>query len=1210
MRAVIERSSHDLEIGVLGPMFIRVEGVEVSVTAPKARAVLGLLAVRSGAVVTHEALRSALWGEEPPPSASKALQGYISTLRRVLPSGIIGTESDGYLASIPTNAVDAHHFEGLVAGARRLGGSDPARTAALLSEAISLWRGHALVDLTEHLEGRLEAERLEELRRLAEEDLYEAVLECGDHRRIVGELRAAASAEPYRERRWGQLMVALYRSGRPTEALRAYQELRILLRDELGIEPSPTLTAIEASILRNDPHLVWTPEDGPDGHRLNHAGPFGIAADEETILLPGRLLARPESGVIGRTVESDALIRAAARVAGGGGREVVLVSGPAGIGKTTLAADAARLFSDEGACVLFGYCEEDIAVPYQMFARALGHYIAHAGSGWLETHMVPHGSGLFPLDTTLSERIPGLPRSVAADPDAERYLLFAAVHDTIASISQDQPVVLILDDLQWADGESLHMLVHLVTSDVPMRLLIVAIHRDTGLTNSTALRETLGALHRHRGISRMRLSGFDEAQVVALMQAITGQHLGDDALDLARTVVQETDGNPFFVSELLRHLAETGAVYQDASGRWVVRGELSTLVLPDSVREVISGRVGRLGLKADLALSMAAVIGRDFDLDLLARTTLRSEDDLLEILFQAEAVDLVREPSSVPGQFSFAHALVQHTLYENLGPSRRARFHQIVAQALEGICLRDGSERAGELARHWLKTGRSTDRAAALSWLRQAADTALAALAPGAALQHYSDALSLFDLIEDIDPGVGLDLSIGLGTAQRQVGDPTFRTTLLYAAQHASDHGDTDRMVMALLANDRGFTTALGAVDDEKVGCLERAIDDIPVDHPARALLLANLCSELAYGSTIEQRSELADEALSIAESTGDDAMIVRVLNHIALPLCVPAQLDHCLARSADALARAHRIGDPSLIFWAATLRHLPVIRAGDIVELDRCLAISGELAVRLNQPNLLWWHQLALTTRALIAGDTAEAEERAFMGLEIGTECGQPDAELLYAPQYMEVSWQRGTMAALVPFIEQAIAERPGFPVFTAALAMAHSDGDELAEARRLLDHLIESQFRFPMDVTWLSAMTAFAEAAIEVREPIACQGLYDRLLPWADQLPYTGATTEGPVSHYLGGLATVMGDYDAANRHFVHAANFSSRIGAEFFAARTDLLWGRMLIERGAAQDFAQASDLIERSHRTASDRGYSTVERRAAYAMDVLDSIRVRT
>ena len=368
----------------------------------------------------------------------------------------------------------------------------------------------------------------------------------------------------------------------------------------------------------------------------------------------------------------------------------------------------------------------------------------------------------------------------------------------LAKTSREQPVVLVLDDLQWADKGSLLLLRHLATAEHAMRVLILGTYRDGELSPSHPLTDTLAALYRQRGVSRIELAGLDDGGVAALLEAAAGQSLDSAGIGLAHAVYRETDGNPFFVTEILRHLSETGAIHQNSAGQWVADDGLEQLALPDSVRTVIGARVGRLGKHAEQVLSVASVIGRDFDLDLLALATKTSEDDLLDILDAAASVALVREVADT-GRYNFAHALIQHTLYENLGHNRRARGHRQVAEALEDLCGDRTEARVGELARHWTCATEPIDLARAIRYSKQAGDAALSALAPGDALSYYAQALDLSGQVGDADPVLEIDLAIGLGTAQRQTGDPASRETLLTAARRAADLDDTNRLVAAAL---------------------------------------------------------------------------------------------------------------------------------------------------------------------------------------------------------------------------------------------------------------------------------------------------------------------------------------------------------------------------------------------------------------------------
>ncbi len=924
---------------------------------------------------------------------------------------------------------------------------------------------------------------------------------------------------------------------------------------------------------------------------------------EPAIPLPSRLGTRNlvNVNVVGREPELSLLADAAKRVSACEGREVVLVSGEAGQGKTTLVAEAARSAIGNGACVLFGHCEEELATPYQLFVEAFAHYAGHADEDRLRGLVELHGSEWGRLVPTLAERIPDLPPSKATDPDSERYLLFAAAAGLLTDISQDHPVLLVFDDLQWADSGSLALLRHVTATEHPMRVLVLGTFRDSELPQSPELRDTLGLLWRHQGVSRVELGGLDRSGVLALMEGVAGHPLDAIGVGLAEAVFRETDGNPFFVTEVLRHLRDIGAIHQDVAGRWVASGTLDKMALPASVRDVIGGRVVRLGPDAERVLSTAAIIGRDFDLDVLGRATRIPTDALLDILDSAAASSLVSEADDAPGRYSFGHALFQHTLYENLRPARRARLHEVVAMALEDFCGDRPGTRVGELARHWINAP-AGNLAKAVRYSHEAADAALRSLAPEAALRNYATALELCAGDGDADPVLLLDLAIGLGTAQRQTGDPSFRSTLLDAARRAASLGDVDRLVAACLANDRGLYSAVGATDGEKVEALELALGLLPPAHPDRALVLATLCSELAHGSTLDRRRALAEAAIDIAEASGDDVVVVKVLNHLHLPLQVPSMLEWTEARATEGLVRAERIGDPVLTFWAAQWRAESAARTGDLDEMDRCIAIHGAMAEQLNQPVFAWGHAFVRSLRAQIAGDTDVAEQHASEALDIGTKGGQPDASTIFGGQYNIISGQRGTQSELVPLIEKLAAETPDIPraFFLSVMAKAHVEGDRRDRAADLLEEFAAGGYELPLDQLWLTGMVDFAEAAFECADPAHAAALFKQLEPWADQLPATGGSALGPVSHYLGGLTTVLGRYDEADAYFARSAAMCDRMGARFFAARTDLLWARMLLQRDAPDDVEKARALLTSAHEVAAGQSYGVVERRAAASL----------
>ena len=523
---------------------------------------------------------------------------------------------------------------------------------------------------------------------------------------------------------------------------------------------------------------------------------------------------------------------------------------------------------------------------------------------------------------------------------------------------------------------------------------------------------------------------------------------------------------------------------------------------------------------------------------------------------------------------------------------------------MEELCGDNPGVRVAELARHWISATEPIDLAKAIGYSRQAGDAALHALAPADALRYYTQALDLYPQASDPDPVLGLDLSIGLGTAQRQTGDPAFRETLLGAARRAADLGDTDRLVAAALANDRGFYSAVGIIDDEKIGILELALARLPADHHDRALVLATLCAELIFGSPLEHRQALADEALAIARSSDDDATIVRVIYHVAYALFVPPLLEQSLAWTADALTRAEQLGDPILLFHAANNRQWAASAAADIDEMDRCLAIMEAVAEQLDQPLFKWLHSYFGAFRSLIAGDLDRAEAVATDALKIGTDGGESDADFVFVAQVLSVSSQRGTVGELIPQVKQAAADNPGLPAYVAVLARVQADVGSYDEARNLLAEFAAADFDLPLDPTWMTGMLNYAEAAAECGDPIYARPVLERLAPWSDRWSCTGVSVEGPVSHYLGALAAVLGRYDEADSYFTEAAAMNERMGAKYFAARTDLQWGKMLAERQTPGDAKKARELLTKAQTAAAANGYWTVERRAMAALQLID------
>ncbi|MEY2398201.1 MAG: hypothetical protein QOJ00_1375 [Actinomycetota bacterium] len=922
------------------------------------------------------------------------------------------------------------------------------------------------------------------------------------------------------------------------------------------------------------------------------------AALEADVPLPGRVIGDEGSVFVGRVLERAAITDAFKATVAGAGRRVVLIAGEAGMGKTTLATWAAREAFADGAIVLYGRCDEELAVPYRPMVEALEQLVRHAPAAHLASHVANYGSELSYLVPSLLRRVTNAPAPRSTDPDTQRYLLFGAVVNLLATVSQDVPVVLLLDDLHWADKPTTTLLRHLVASTEPSRLLILGTYRDMEISRTDPFSDTLAAWRREPGVERIQLSGLGDLDVVELMEKAAGHQLENTGVSLAHAVHRETDGNPFFVGEVLRHLAESGLIYQDADGHWSAAAQLDRADLPQSVKEVVAARVARLGAQAERVLSIAAVIGQEFDVELLARTSGYAEDDVLDILEAAMSVTLVLEVPGTPDRFVFSHALIQSTLYSDLGPTHQARTHRRVGEALEVIARDQPGARVGELAHHWYEATQQVDATKALTYCVAAAEASLAALAPDAAARYYEQALQLYDGATDQDPTVGLDLSIGLGIAQRQAGNPEFRETLLAASAVARDLGDSGRLVASAIANNRGYFSTMSGIDHEKVAALEAAVALMP-ESPSveRALVLATLCNEIGFISTFERRRELAHEARSIAESLDEPATTLHVINQLELPLDIPHTLAERDAETARAFELAGRIEDPVLSFWAANWRSIVAGQAGRIDEEDRCLEMMATISGRVCQPMLMWNSRYHAARRAMLAGDPDEAERLATEALEIGTASGQPDAFAFYGAQLISVHLQRGTLGDLVPLVEDAVTNNPDVSGFKAALALAHTFADQDDAALALLQAVVPGAPPLPLDMAWLTSMTLYAEAAVRVDAREAAEGLIEQLRDFDTQFSDNGLTVQGPVAYHLGGLSAVLGRYNEADAYFALSTEMCESAGAAFHLACTKLAHGRMLLHRASVGDLDRGRRLVDEAAVLASERGYAEIVRRAA-------------
>jgi predicted ATPase len=522
--------------------------------------------------------------------------------------------------------------------------------------------------------------------------------------------------DPLAEDAQRELIRRLTERGDRAGALDAYAKLRERLRRELGISPSGATRELVERI-RDEPQLPARLAEraarGTDGAGApwEPGRPFP---------LPPRLRLERSTRFIGRRAELERLGALLARVREGGGPRLALVTGDAGIGKTRLAREFGLEAQRSGAIVLQGSCEEEAVASYEPFVEALAHWTRVASPRELATRLEDSGPGLVSLLPWLAQE-----HSRPADPtETARYTSFEAVAALLASLAADAPVVLVIDDLHWAGASSAALLRHVLGSRPEASLLVVATYRPGEIAADAPVADALSRLNQDGLVERLALPGLDRQEVDELVRELAG---ATPSAGVTAAVHAETEGNPFFVGEIARHLGEGVAAHR--------------LELPESVRELIERRLSRLGEPCLRLLTVAALIGREFELAPLERASELEPHALDEALDEAMRAGLIVELPGLEDRLAFTHTLIRRTIADRLTRSRRRRIHARVAEALEGASRRKDAEIW--VAYHLCEAGPAGDPDRAVEVAARAAERATKRLAYAEAVQLYTRALPL-----------------------------------------------------------------------------------------------------------------------------------------------------------------------------------------------------------------------------------------------------------------------------------------------------------------------------------------------------------------------------------------------------------------------------------------------------------------------------------
>jgi DNA-binding SARP family transcriptional activator/tetratricopeptide (TPR) repeat protein/energy-coupling factor transporter ATP-binding protein EcfA2 len=1149
--------SERTRIQLCGRLSVEIDGVQVAdaLRGKQVPLLFAYFVLNRSRAIGREELIGALWPHDAPRSQDAALRTLLSRLRSALGRSAVVGRNDLALELAEPTWIDLEAAFSQLDRARGMLERGDARVAWALAQVPINIAGRGLLPgaHADWLDRR--RRELEDLRLQALDVIGRAGLELGGTQLGSAERasRALIEAEPYRESGYVLLMQTLAARGDTAEGLMVFDRLRTLLRDQLGSAPSRETIAAHEALLRPAPRAAQA------AAALPRPG-LGIE-------LPAELRARSAAPFVGRVRELGEVRRRWARATRGreepqasaGERHeenpgrLVLLTGEAGIGKTRLLAELARVVHDDGALVLAGRAPEETLVPYQPFLEALRHYVLNAPFGELRSTTREYGSELARLMPELRRRAPDLPPP-PDEPASERYRLFEAVVGLLAEISEAVPVLLVLEDLHWADRPTLLLLRHLARAPQSARLLILGAYRANERW-SDGFSAALADLRRERLVSQLELAGLDELDTAELIRVRSGQS-PSNAFGVA--LHEETEGNPFFIEEIVRHLGEAGVDLENAGG-----AVLRRFGLPEGVKEVIARRLSRLDGQSVEWLRVAAVIGRDFDGALLQRVLPFDDDEFLSALEQALAAGVVAESAGSSGSYSFSHALIRETLYDGMSRARVARIHRAVGVALED----QGAEHhLSALAHHFAQTADPEDYERAIRYAREAGEQASAMLAHEEAADHYARAL---EVLERMRPGSDqrrCEVLLRLGESQVRSGERLLAwQTFREAATLAARLGDGTSMARAAVGASRRYVQPPGVADEELIDLLERALTMISDERSVlRIRVIARLCGALYFSPKHEQMKALSAEATEIANELGTPEALALAAAARRRAYWDREHLSQRLTDATEMLRHATAAGDMELVLQGHAWLVVDLLEQGDIDAVEVQIRAFTEGAERLRQPLYVWNAAVWRAMQELLAGRLEPAERLASAALAAGHQTESVTAPQYYAAQLLAIRREQGRIGELEGAARTLVRENPHRPAWRAGLATLLWDTGRHEEARGEFDALSRAGYEdIPPDGDWMITTVLLAQLCADLEDAERARQLYRLLTPYADGNVVIGlaAVCQGAAGRYLGALARTLGDPELARAHLEQALALNAAMHAPVHVAHTQLDYARLL-------------------------------------------------
>jgi DNA-binding CsgD family transcriptional regulator len=848
-----------------------------------------------------------------------------------------------------------------------------------------------------------------------------------------------------------------------------------------------------------------------------------------------------------------------------------MLLGEPGIGKTRCAQALSEFAGDSDVATLWGRCQQEPgAPPLWPWAQVLRGFAQMHDARTLGDVLGRSGSYLADICPDLRDLVTGVPVVESlADASQARFRLFDVVSEFWKRVASAQPLLLILEDLHWADIASLQLFDFLTAELATTRLLLVGTARDAELGPDDPVAQTLAELVRRSPVQRLALHGLAVGDTAQLLEDATGVRPSDTAIVFVHS---KTNGNPLFIMEIASFLSSE----QLLAGADAISGlgaKSAEWQVPVGIRALIGRRLDRLSNDARRALRCAAVIGTQFSHGLLRRVLEDwTSERLLAALNEALAAAIVATGNH-PGHYQFAHVLTRDALYDELPWLERARLHERIALAMEDDHRYRVTPPLAALAHHFNAALPSGPGAKAIDYATRAGEQARAGLVYEEAVGWFRVALNALGQTEPLNAGRQCRLSIALASAQAKCGHTSEALAALNsAAKQAGILGASgDLLHAAIEFEDVAWRLGLSGVG--AVPLLQEALrlselgDDI-----SQTKLRSSLVRGLVFAGLADQAALLHEETLALARRAGDAETLERALRSGFWLPWDAAQLYARLDMAQEAMALARRAGNRERLLDATVFRLHLLMAAGDFVAFSSDLEGFTRLADEVHQPFHRYHARVMRAAQALYVGRFADADELARDALAMGRRMTGMDASGAFGMQMFTSAQARGQLATLAPLVEQFVSTTSIEATWRPALILMQAELGQFEDTRAGLEQLAREHFRaVPRDSLWLACLAYLAQACVLTKDEAHADVLYELISPWTGRNLVAGSmiVCYGPADRYLGMLGALRNKWETAARHFETAIDMSRRQGASPWLALAQHDYAVMLLERGLEGD-----------------------------------------